>query len=103
MSVLVLKGNHPHKIIFVSWGFHARLDTLLLYPLTFIYISMGVTGTLGNVMVCTVIARNINMRTSTNFFLFSLAVADIAILIMGKSVLFWDSISNLKRLIIIKV
>eukprot|EP00090_Calanus_glacialis_P021828 TRINITY_DN33669_c0_g1_i1.p1 TRINITY_DN33669_c0_g1~~TRINITY_DN33669_c0_g1_i1.p1 ORF type:complete len:422 (+),score=119.18 TRINITY_DN33669_c0_g1_i1:180-1268(+) len=46
---------------------------------------MGITGTLGNVMVCTVIARNLSMRTSTNFFLFSLAVADIAILIMGAS------------------
>jgi hypothetical protein len=30
------------------------------------------------------IFRNISMRTSTNFFLFSLAVADIAILIMGE-------------------
>ena len=34
-----------------------RLSGYLLYPLTCVYITMGVTGTLGNVMVCTVIAR----------------------------------------------
>ena len=30
--------------------------------------------------------RNVSMRTSTNFFLFSLAVADIAILLMGEAI-----------------
>ena len=39
---------------------------------------------LGNYETCELF-RNISMRTSTNFFLFSLAVADIAILLMGET------------------
>ena len=39
---------------------------------------------LGNYETCELF-RNISMRTSTNFFLFSLAVADIAILLMGQT------------------
>lgn len=34
-----------------------RLNASVLYPLTVIYIMMGITGTLGNMMVCIVIAR----------------------------------------------
>ena len=52
--------------------------------MTAIYVLLGVTGTLGNTMVCAVIFRNISMRTSTNLFLFTLAVADIVILLMGE-------------------
>ena len=59
------------------------MDAAVLYPLTGIYVLMGITGTLGNSMVCIVIFRNISMRTSTNLFLFTLACADIATLLMG--------------------
>jgi len=62
-----------------------RFGDHILWPLTVIYIVMGATGTCGNILVCHVIVRNISMRTSTNFFLFSLAVADIAILLMGAT------------------
>ena len=34
--------------------------------------------------VCYIIAKNTSMHTSTNFFLFSLAIADITILFVGK-------------------
>ena len=44
---------------------------------------MGITGMLGNSMVCIVIFKNISMRTSTNLFIFTLACADIATLLMG--------------------
>lgn len=36
-----------------------RLDENILYPLTIIYIVMGITGILGNIMVCIVITRYI--------------------------------------------
>merc|ERR1711915_865077 len=62
-----------------------RLDENLLYPLTIIYIVMGITGILGNIMVCIVITRNISMRTSTNFFLLHLAIADLIILLIVAS------------------
>ena len=60
-----------------------RLPDGALYPLTIIYVLMGITGTLGNSMVCIVIFKNISMRTSTNLFIFTLACADIATLLMG--------------------
>ena len=70
--------------MFNGWVLHfVRLPTEALYPLTAIYVLMGITGTLGNSMVCIVIFRNISMRTSTNLFLFTLACADIATLLMG--------------------
>jgi len=60
-----------------------RIPANVLYPLTIVYIMMGITGITGNVMVCAVIFRNISMRTSTNLFIFILASSDIATLLMG--------------------
>lgn len=72
------------------------MDAAVLYPLTGIYVLMGITGTLGNSMVCIVIFRNISMRTSTNLFLFTLACADIATLLMGmfRNILFLLTITS---------
>ena len=56
---------------------------IALYPLTAIYVLMGITGTLGNSMVCLAILKNLSMRTSTNLFIFTLACADIATRLMG--------------------
>jgi len=42
------------------------------------------TGVLGNVTTCVVIARNSYMHTATNYYLFSLAISDTLSLILGK-------------------
>jgi len=62
-----------------------RMEPYILWPLTIVYITMGCTGIVGNILVCTVIARNVSMKSSTNLFLFNLAVADIVILLMGAT------------------
>jgi len=54
-----------------------------LIPLTIINCLMFITGISGNVLVCYIIAKNTSMHTSTNFFLFSLAISDITILFVG--------------------
>ena len=55
-----------------------------LIPLTIFNCLVFVTGTVGNVLVCFIIMKNASMKTSTNFFLVSLAVSDITMLIFGK-------------------
>ena len=45
---------------------------------------MFITGIVGNVSVCMVILRIPGMRSATNYYLFSLAIADLLILLMGR-------------------
>ena len=59
-----------------------------LVPITIIYVIMFITGVLGNLAVCFVIIRNRSMHTATNYYLFSLAVSDLVILLLGKKTLF---------------
>ncbi|XP_059079871.1 neuropeptides capa receptor-like isoform X2 [Tigriopus californicus] len=54
-----------------------------LIPLTIVYIVMFITGVFGNLSVCCVILRIPGMRSATNYYLFSLAVADMLILLLG--------------------
>ena len=51
---------------------------LTIYGLVFI------SGTVGNICTCIVIVRNSYMQTTTNYYLFSLAVSDVIILLLGK-------------------
>ncbi|KAM7287122.1 pyrokinin-1 receptor isoform X3 [Ixodes scapularis] len=52
-------------------------------PMTFIYSILLVSGVIGNVCTCIVIARNRYMHTATNYYLFSLAVSDLLLLVLG--------------------
>jgi hypothetical protein len=54
-----------------------------LIPVTVIYCVIFVTGIIGNVSTCVVIARNRYMQTATNYYLFNLAVADLLVLVLG--------------------
>lgn len=81
----------------LSDGFHntskdAYLKTILgpkqpefykLIPVTVIYCLIFVTGLVGNVCTCIVIARNQYMHTATNYYLFNLAIADLLVLVLG--------------------
>lgn len=52
-------------------------------PICLIYLVIFMVGVLGNVLTCTVIARNKVMWTPTNYYLFSLAVSDLLVLLLG--------------------
>ena len=65
-------------------------DTLyVVVPITIIYISIFFTGTIGNISTCIVIARNKSMHTATNYYLFSLAISDLLLLISGLPAEVW--------------
>ncbi|KAF7492682.1 Neuromedin-U receptor 2 [Sarcoptes scabiei] len=52
-------------------------------PMSMLYVILLFTGIIGNVCTCIVIARNRYMHTATNFYLFSLAISDLLLLILG--------------------
>lgn len=56
----------------------------VLILLTVIYVIIFITGVLGNVVTCIVIAKNKGMHTAVNYYLFSLAVSDLLLLISGE-------------------
>lgn len=59
-------------------------DTLVtLIPMTILYTIIFITGLTGNICTCIVICRNKYMRTATNYYLFSLAISDLLLLILG--------------------
>ena len=67
--------NHLGKRYMESWK---------LALLNSVYISIFISGIIGNIFTCIVIVRNRYMHTATNYYLFSLAVSDILILLLGK-------------------
>ncbi|XP_044056105.1 neuromedin-U receptor 1 [Siniperca chuatsi] len=52
-------------------------------PVCLIYLVIFMVGVVGNGLTCTVIARNKVMWTPTNYYLFSLAVSDLLVLLLG--------------------
>ncbi|KAL6426354.1 hypothetical protein ACFW04_009102 [Cataglyphis niger] len=61
-----------------------RRDSLyIVLPITIIYVTIFLTGVIGNISTCVVIACNKSMHTATNYYLFSLAVSDLLLLVSG--------------------
>ena len=58
---------------------------------------MSITGIFGNLSVCCVILRFPGMRSATNYYLFSLAVADLLILLLGESAARWRSVNGIDK------
>ena len=52
--------------------------------MTVIYVTLFLTGVVGNVVTGVVIVRNRSMHTATNYYLFSLALSDLVILLLGE-------------------
>ncbi|CAH0553159.1 unnamed protein product [Brassicogethes aeneus] len=65
-----------------DWG--PKRDPLyIVIPISFMYVLTFVSGLLGNISTCIVIAKNKPMHTATNYYLFSLAISDLLLLISG--------------------
>ncbi|KAG6460179.1 hypothetical protein O3G_MSEX011817 [Manduca sexta] len=64
--------------------FGPQRDSLyIVLPITIIYTLIFITGVMGNIFTCIVIVRNKSMHTATNYYLFSLAMSDLLLLISG--------------------
>lgn len=64
--------------------FGPQRDSLyIVLPITIIFTLIFVTGLFGNIFTCIVIIRNKSMHTATNYYLFSLAISDLLLLVSG--------------------
>ncbi|XP_055615097.1 neuromedin-U receptor 1-like [Toxorhynchites rutilus septentrionalis] len=55
----------------------------VVIPITIVYVLIFLTGVVGNISTCIVIAKNKSMHTATNYYLFSLAISDFLLLVSG--------------------
>ncbi|KAJ8418880.1 hypothetical protein AAFF_G00003790 [Aldrovandia affinis] len=63
-------------------------------PVCVTYLLIFLVGAAGNTLTCTVIVRNKVMRTPTNYYLFSLAVSDLLVLLLGMPLELYEMWSN---------
>ena len=71
-----------------------RQELYKVIPVTIVYCIIFITGIIGNVSTCVVIAKNRYMQTATNYYLFNLAIADLLMLILGlpqETYSFWSA------------
>lgn len=62
----------------------------VVVPMTVMYSVIFVTGVIGNSITCMVIAKHKYMHTATNYYLFSLAVSDLILLVSGLPQEMWS-------------
>lgn len=60
-----------------------RDSNSIVILMTIVYVAILITGVTGNLITCLVIAKKRYMHTATNYYLFSLAVSDLLLLILG--------------------
>lgn len=66
----------------------------LFLPMALVYSVIFVVGVVGNFLVCLVILKHRNMKTPTNYYLFSLAVSDLLVLLFGMPLEVYEMWSN---------
>lgn len=61
-----------------------RLPLTEIVPISVVLVVIFLTGVIGNVCVCVVIVKHPGLHTATNYYLFSLAVSDLLLLLFGE-------------------
>nr|XP_037871108.1 neuropeptide receptor A25 isoform X1 [Bombyx mori] len=60
-----------------------RLPLREIIPISIVLVVIFLTGVIGNVCVCVVIVKHPGLHTATNYYLFSLAISDLLLLMFG--------------------
>ncbi|KAJ8260006.1 hypothetical protein GJAV_G00176000 [Gymnothorax javanicus] len=85
--------------------FHLMIEDILLdilgpkrspfcLPVSIVYLLIFTTGVAGNLLTCTVILKHKKMQTPTNLYLFSLAISDLLVLLLGMPLEIYDLWQN---------
>ena len=69
--------SHIHSNDTTSEGLHTVISMTILYIVIFLL------GAIGNTVTCIVIVYNRYMHTATNYYLFSMAISDMLLLVTG--------------------
>ncbi|XP_014005315.1 neuromedin-U receptor 1 [Salmo salar] len=70
------------------------LRSSVFLPVCLTYLLIFLVGAFGNLLTCIVIARNKVMRTPTNYYLFSLAMSDLLVLLLGMPLELYEMWQN---------
>lgn len=60
-----------------------HLPLTVVIPITLIYTVIFFSGVVGNIATCLVIITNPSLHNATNYYLFSLSMSDITLLLLG--------------------
>lgn len=63
----------------ISWPINRSVSSEAFYFLIISYALLGLCGVIGNLLVCSVVIRNKQMRTSKNMLIVNLAVSDLVL------------------------
>lgn len=66
----------------------------IFLPVCITYLTIFMVGVLGNSLTCTVILRHRVMQTPTNYYLLSLAVSDLLVLLLGMPLELYEMWQN---------
>lgn len=80
---LAFQLNYSQSAAAISDTIASQDPLSMKISMTILYTVILVTGVFGNICTCIVIARNRYMRTATNYYLFSLSVSDLLLLLLG--------------------
>ncbi|XP_053160650.1 neuromedin-U receptor 1 [Hemicordylus capensis] len=92
--------NHIDPEIFNMTAEELRIKFLgprqssFFVPICTTYLLIFVVGAMGNALTCLVIIQHRFMRTPTNYYLFSLAVSDLLVLLLGMPLELYEMWSN---------
>ncbi|VBB25464.1 unnamed protein product [Acanthocheilonema viteae] len=81
------------EYVFLTFGERCLPYSIVLPTVTF-YTVIFVAGIFGNVCTCVVIAKCSFMHNTTNYYLFSLAVSDLLILLVGLPMELYDVLGS---------
>lgn len=70
------------------------LRSPMFFPVCVTYLAIFMVGILGNSLTCAVILRYRVMQTPTNYYLLSLAVSDLLVLVLGMPLELYDMWQN---------
>lgn len=90
---------NPEEFVKLYLG-ERRINYVTVCLLTFIYVTIFLSGLIGNMFTVIVILKNVYMRSVTNYYLLSLSTADLLTIVFGKFVVCNHPFKTLPRLYI---
>ena len=81
---MVANETRVEEFLLAALGPQQMDNRALLLLVTIFYAVVFVTGVVGNLSVCLVITRTRSLHSAMNYYLVSLAVADLTIILLGK-------------------